>query len=318
MALGVALGMHRRGRYVGSVPSDADLERWSRRQWLAGAAAAGAGVLLAGCAGARPRPSFQEEAAPTASGSPGQPTGNGRSAAASAIPMGTAAAAAASAPGASLPQRFAWRGDEQRRLTAPGDQFDIVKRGSADATVLRSWARPVPAGLDLSRVEARMLRTMEAAKGVGLAAPQVGLRLRLATLKLDYKTDRPRTVFVRNPKIVERSDETIEGYEMCLSIPGIGGLVRRNRWIKIAHTAMDGETLTTEAEEHNAVLWQHELDHLDGVLYVDKVLGELLPADEVRRRREQQDGDVSALWPARGFGVFAATDCAEGTSLLRI
>jgi len=163
-----------------------------------------------------------------------------------------------------------------------------------------------------------MVRTMEAAKGVGLAAPQVGLGLRVAVVKVDYKTNRPRTLFVRNPKIVERSDETIEGYEMCLSIPGIGGLVRRNKWIKIAHTSLDGQTLTTEAEQHNAVLWQHELDHLDGVLYVDKVLGELLPSDEVRRRRKQQDGDTSARWPSGGSSVFAATDYAEGTSLLRI
>jgi peptide deformylase len=161
-----------------------------------------------------------------------------------------------------------------------------------------------------------MLRTMEAAKGVGLAAPQVGLYIRAATLKLDYKTDTPRTLFVRNPKILERSDETVEGYEMCLSIPGIGGLVRRSRWIKIVHTSLEGRELTTEAEGHNAVLWQHELDHLDGVLYVDKVIGELLPADEVRRRRKQQDERPSALWPGAADSAFAAADYPEGTSLV--
>jgi len=113
-------------------------------------------------------------------------------------------------------------------------------------------------------------------------------------LMLDYKTDHPRTVFVRNPLIAERSDETIEGYAGCLSIPGVGGLVRRNRGIRVEHATIEGEVVSCEAEGPNAVLWQHELDHLDGVLYVDKVLGELLPMEEVRRLRKQAEpADVS-------------------------
>jgi peptide deformylase len=152
-----------------------------------------------------------------------------------------------------------------------------------------------------------MIETMNRASGVGIAGPQVGLALRVALLKLDYKTDNPYTVFVRNPVIVERSDETVDGYEGCLSIPGVGGLVRRNRWIRVEHVVADGEVVTTEAEDANAVLWQHELDHLDGVLYVDLLLGELLPMDEVRRLREELErGEQS-----RRFG-----DCLEGSILI--
>jgi peptide deformylase len=176
---------------------------------------------------------------------------------------------------------------ERRLLEARRPDFALVVKGGPGAAVLRRRARPVPPGMDLERVAARMERTMRKAGGVGIAGPQVGLPLRVASLVLDYKTDHPRVVFVRNPLIVERSEENIEGYEGCLSVPGVGGLVRRSRWIRVRHTALDGEVRTTSADGANAVLWQHELDHLDGVLYVDRLLGQLLPMDEVRRRRRE-------------------------------
>ena len=192
------------------------------------------------------------------------------------------------------PDGWTWRPAESALLAAVRDDFDVVTRGSASTRILRTRAREVPAGLDLSAVERRMERAMNRAEGVGLAGPQVGLLLRVACLMLDYKTDHPRTVFVRNPVIVERSDDSIEGYEGCLSIPGVGGLVRRNDWIRVEHTSVGGEIVSCEAEGPNAVPWQHEIDHLDGVLYVDKVLGELLPMEEVRRLREQAEpADVS-------------------------
>jgi peptide deformylase len=193
------------------------------------------------------------------------------------------------APSVAEPARFAWLDEERALLDAPEEAFAIVVRGGPAARVLRTRARTVPAGLDLYDVERRMTRAMDLAGGVGIAGPQVGLSLRMAVLKLDYKTDDPRVIFVRNPVIAERSDETVDGYEGCLSIPQVGGLVRRNRWIRVEHEASDGSLLTAEAEGANAVLWQHELDHLDGVLYVDKLLGELLPMEEVRRLREQQE-----------------------------
>ena len=135
---------------------------------------------------------------------------------------------------------------------------------------------------------------MRAAGGVGIAGPQVGLALRVVTLVLDYKTDHPRVVFVRNPVIVERSDDSIEGYEGCLSVPGVGGLVRRSRWIRVRHTASDGQPRTASAQGANAVLWQHEIDHLDGVLFVDRLRGPLIPMDEVRRRRREMEEQRSS------------------------
>ncbi|MCP4676417.1 MAG: peptide deformylase [Deltaproteobacteria bacterium] len=182
---------------------------------------------------------------------------------------------------------FVWLSDEQLLVEASRDDFDVVVRGGSGSGVLRARARSVPPKLDLSRISERMEKTMGSAGGVGIAGPQVGLYLRVATLMLDYKSETPKTIFVRNPVIVDRSDVTIDGYEGCLSIPDVGGMVRRNRWIKVEHNTFEGETITVEAEDYNAILWQHELDHLDGILYVDKLLGELLPMDEVRRRREE-------------------------------
>ncbi len=211
----------------------------------------------------------------------------------------------ARAPGFPV-EPWAWTTAEGALVKAARDDFEVVKRGGAGAVVLRAAARPVPAGLDLSKVAARMERTMRKAKGVGIAGPQVGLGLRVATLMLDYKTDKPYVVFVRNPVIVKRADETADGYEGCLSVPGVGGLVRRNRWIKVEYTDARGRVQSAEAEGPNAVLWQHELDHLDGVLYLDRLQGELLPMDEVRRRRKALDAKKGAHWWRRLSSVRVA------------
>jgi peptide deformylase len=181
--------------------------------------------------------------------------------------------------------RVAWPEDEQRLLAMEREDFDIVVRGGEGSQVLRSRARPVPAGADLANVATRMENTMNREGGVGIAAPQVGLSLRMAILMVDYKTDHPYTIAVCNPLIVERSDETRDTYEGCLSVPDVGGLVRRNQWIRVEYFTLEGERKTETCEGPNAVLWQHELDHLDGILYVDRLIGDLLPWEEVTRLR---------------------------------
>ncbi|MCU0665380.1 MAG: peptide deformylase [Myxococcota bacterium] len=186
-------------------------------------------------------------------------------------------------------------------MVAQRPDFDIVTRQSPTCRVLRQRTRRVQPLVDLSIIASRMEATMLAAKGVGVAGPQVGLNLRIATLMLDYKSDKPRIQSFRNPFIIERSDDSVEGYEGCLSIPGVGGMVRRSSWVRVSHETLKGETLFEEAQGYNAVLWQHELDHLEGILYVDKLLGDLLPMDEVRRRREEMD-------KAKGSALFHLPD----------
>ncbi len=214
-------------------------------------------------------------------------------------------------------RRFGWTVDERLRVDELRADFDVVTRGSPAQRILRRRAREVPQSLDLGAIAARMEAAMRKAGGVGIAGPQVGLGLRIAVLELDYKTDRPRTAFVRNPLILERSDEAQEGYEGCLSVPDVGGLVRRNRWIKVTYQTQAGETVIEEAEGANAVLWQHELDHLDGVLYLDRLLGELLPMDEVRRRRKQaEQGARPVPDPAPDVSLGPAREPLEGSLFL--
>ncbi len=86
------------------------------------------------------------------------------------------------------------------------------------------------------------------------------------------------------------------------------------------HETIDGELLTVEAEDHNSVLWQHELDHLDGILYTDKLLGELLPMDEVRRLRKEADDKAKGVpvdpTPVPAEADSARYDFTEGSSFL--
>jgi peptide deformylase len=188
-----------------------------------------------------------------------------------------------------LQQSWTWMPEEQPLIEADREDFDVVTRDAPGSRVLRMRTREVPASLDLGAVAARMEAAMHATGGVGIAAPQVGLNIRATVLMLDYKTDDPRTIFARNPVIIERSDETMEGYEGCLSVPDVGGLVRRSQWVRVEYTDERGEKKVVKAEGLNAVLWQHEIDHLDGILYTDKVLGELYPWERVKELREEME-----------------------------
>lgn len=115
-----------------------------------------------------------------------------------------------------------------------------------------------------------MLETMYAANGVGLAAPQVGILKRVVVI--DVTGDMPYVLI--NPKIVEQSGEQT-GPEGCLSVPGKSGTVTRPNYVKVVAQDVDLKTFELEGTELLARAICHELDHLDGHLYVEKVEGEL-------------------------------------------
>ncbi len=122
-----------------------------------------------------------------------------------------------------------------------------------------------------------MLETMYEAEGVGLAAPQVGILKRIVVI--DVSEERNQPVVLINPVIVE-SDGEQTGYEGCLSVPGKSGIVTRPMHVRVKARNLDFEEIELEAEEFFARAVCHELDHLDGHLYVEKVEGELLnPSD---------------------------------------
>jgi peptide deformylase len=136
--------------------------------------------------------------------------------------------------------------------------------------VLRTKAAPVrDFGPELAKLVADMDETMESVEGAGLAAPQVGVSLRVFTYLIDGQRGH-----VINP-VLENSDDFQEDQvEGCLSIPGLGYPVQRRRWSRVTGVDVNGDPVSVEGEGLLARCFQHETDHLDGVLYIDHLSGD--------------------------------------------
>lgn len=175
-------------------------------------------------------------------------------------------------------------------LEAPAGPLTIVQRVPGQVTVLRRQARMLTTsdGESVAVLERRMRETLSATKGgVGLAAPQVGVGARGIIVMLGARGDSPRVEFFMNPRIVERSDEITMDYEGCLSIQDVCGLVKRNRQVVIEHGLEGFAAQRLEVSDFDARIFQHEIDHLDGVLYIDRVDGELQPRERLKELREK-------------------------------
>jgi peptide deformylase len=137
--------------------------------------------------------------------------------------------------------------------------------------VLRAKSKPVGAITGALRSFALdMVKTMEAAEGVGLAAPQVGRHIRMIVCKLNPGEKNEVIVPMINPELLQCSEETAEGEEGCLSVPGTWGQVQRSCTIIVRYKNLKGQELTLQLEDFNARVIQHEIDHLNGVLFTDK------------------------------------------------
>lgn len=110
-----------------------------------------------------------------------------------------------------------------------------------------------------------MIETMLEAKGVGLAAPQVGVSKRVIIVQ----SKKGPEIFI-NPKIISASLRKIESEEGCLSIPGVSGFVKRHSKIKVRALNRHGEKVFLKATAPEAIIFQHEIDHLNGILFIDK------------------------------------------------
>ena len=129
---------------------------------------------------------------------------------------------------------------------------------------------------DVERVDAEirmliddMFDSMYAAKGIGLAAIQIGVAKRVIVMDLGSKEEEPAPHVFINPKILWASKETITFEEGCLSVPDIWDDVERPGRIKAEHLNRDGRLVTLEAEGLLATCLQHEMDHLEGILFLD-------------------------------------------------
>ena len=139
--------------------------------------------------------------------------------------------------------------------------------------VLRSRCAPVEEfGPDLARLVADMIETMHEAPGVGLAAPQVGVELRVAVVDATAGMDLEAVRVLVNPRVLDAAGVATET-EGCLSIPDFSEKVTRPATVRVAATDLEGAPFEMEAEDLEARAIQHELDHLDGVLFVDRLRG---------------------------------------------
>lgn len=171
--------------------------------------------------------------------------------------------------------------------------LDIVRLGHP---ALKTPAAAVadPTAAEIAVLAQDMAATLEESGGVGLAAPQVGVSLRLVMFFVPPgrgagqgdEEPVPLTVLV-NPEIEPLDDETEQAYEGCLSLPGLTGLVRRWRRIRYRGLGLDGGVIDRVAEGFHARVVQHECDHLDGRVYLSRMdgLDSLGYVDEVLRAR---------------------------------
>ena len=169
---------------------------------------------------------------------------------------------------------------------------EILKMG--DARLLRV-AQPVRTfgTAELAALVDDMHETMVAANGAGLAAPQIGVDLQLVIFGFEHNQRYPEApplplTVLLNPQITPLSEDEVDGWEGCLSVPGLRGLVPR--WTRIRYTGLDlqGRPIEREAEGFHARVVQHECDHLIGRLY------------PTRMRDLTQLGYTSVLFPELG------------------
>ncbi len=138
-----------------------------------------------------------------------------------------------------------------------------------------------------------MVETMREAPGVGLAAPQIGLSERLIVVEYyereedEENEDAPKKVWaLANPEIVKASEETLMGVEGCLSIPGLIGEVERHESVQVRALNRHGKPVKIKAKGWLARIFQHEIDHLNGVLFTERAVRVWQPQQEVEQKQE--------------------------------
>jgi peptide deformylase len=136
--------------------------------------------------------------------------------------------------------------------------------------ILREKAAPVPGvTAEIRTLIADMFDTMYAEEGVGLAAPQVGAGDRV--IVVDPRDEDIEPFALVNPEIVLFGDELVRDEEGCLSIPGLKEIVERPATVRVAAINIEGDHISIDAEGLLARILQHEVDHLDGILFLDRV-----------------------------------------------
>lgn len=142
--------------------------------------------------------------------------------------------------------------------------------------ILREKAKRIKTfDANLRKLVADMFETMRVENGVGLAAPQINHSVRLIVIEIlpdRREGEKGVKVALCNPEIVKASDEMVPDIEACLSIPGWYGEVPRHRWVVVKAQNPEGKEVRIKAEDYYARVLQHEIDHLNGVLFTDRIV----------------------------------------------
>lgn len=145
-----------------------------------------------------------------------------------------------------------------------------VEKGDKNK-ILRTVSKPVKTvTAEIRKFSQEMIKTMNHEKGVGIAAPQVSQNIRMVICKFNPSGANEVVVPMINPEILELSDEKLDGEEGCLSLPGLWGHIERSRYAIVRFKNLKGESQTLELSDFNARIIQHEVDHINGILFADK------------------------------------------------
>ncbi|HAD32318.1 MULTISPECIES: peptide deformylase [unclassified Methylophaga] len=175
--------------------------------------------------------------------------------------------------------------------------FDILELGQSDLRRIAEPVTDIQSTVFQQKIDA-LIEFVKQRGGMGIAATQVGINQRFFIMsshpndRYPYAPDMPATSVI-NPEIVWHSDAMEKDWEGCLSVPGLRALVPRYQQIKVRYLLRNGELVETEYHDFMARLFQHELDHLDGKVFVDRVESSLdmMTESSWRSMLTQQSGD---------------------------
>jgi len=180
----------------------------------------------------------------------------------------------------------------------------LLKIETLNNPILRQKARPVKSiSAELQELIDNMIETMREANGVGLAGPQVSQPLRLTVVETLPRHDDEgnviegsRELFVLiNPKIVSKSRKMVDGIEGCLSIPGWIGEASRHEKIRVRALDRQGNKIRLRLNGWSARIVQHEIDHLDGVLFIDRLTASENLWREEEFYKEDESGEIEEV-----------------------
>lgn len=157
--------------------------------------------------------------------------------------------------------------------------YEVVKY--PEPVLMQQGEKVTDFGPELQNFVADMFATMYASQGIGLAAPQIGVSRQVTVIDVSFKDDPDAKLVLINPEILETEGRQYEE-EGCLSFPDVREKIPRAAWVKVRAQNEKGEFFEVEGEELLARALQHEIDHLHGVLFIDRLSG--LKKDLVKRR----------------------------------